>query len=309
MIDDDDSGGIGYEEFVDHLARGTVTPAAMGKRGMQSKEAMGVDGQAWIDDSKQRGHRKEKDAPAPSVSHTVNAGGGGGYADLAAVRGDHRRPPPSRGAASVASSAAGPGQPPMQTYSKPRGRHSSGGPAAGRGAAAALAAAEGARRSSSNAFAQPPPAGSVSSSEHFAEPPRPPPPHARKPPPPPSSGMPLSRSMAAFEPGASFNGGDTSAPPMGSDTLDELRKAIEGAVHAKHESASKAFVKIAKKKPNKVTAAELHAAVNGWGIAASQAQVAALIERCDDNGNGLMDFEEFSNHIMKTDAQMGKSRS
>ena len=39
---DEDGDGISYEEFVDHLARGTVAPAAMGKRGMQAKEAMGV---------------------------------------------------------------------------------------------------------------------------------------------------------------------------------------------------------------------------------------------------------------------------
>jgi hypothetical protein len=30
------------QEFVDALARDTVAPAAMGKRGMQAKEAMGV---------------------------------------------------------------------------------------------------------------------------------------------------------------------------------------------------------------------------------------------------------------------------
>ena len=35
-------GEISYEEFVDALARDTVAPAAMGKRGMQALEAMGV---------------------------------------------------------------------------------------------------------------------------------------------------------------------------------------------------------------------------------------------------------------------------
>ena len=35
-------GGIDYKEFVDAFARDTVAPAAMGKRDMQSKEAMGV---------------------------------------------------------------------------------------------------------------------------------------------------------------------------------------------------------------------------------------------------------------------------
>jgi len=40
--DADGDGGISYNEFVDKLARETVAPAAMGKRGMQSVEAMGV---------------------------------------------------------------------------------------------------------------------------------------------------------------------------------------------------------------------------------------------------------------------------
>ena len=41
-IDEDGDDGISYEEFVDKLARGTVANAAMGKRGLQSLEAMGV---------------------------------------------------------------------------------------------------------------------------------------------------------------------------------------------------------------------------------------------------------------------------
>ena len=52
--DADGDGGISYEEFVDKLARGTVAPAAMGKRGMQSKEAMGVDSQEAL--AHQLGH-------------------------------------------------------------------------------------------------------------------------------------------------------------------------------------------------------------------------------------------------------------
>ena len=40
--DGDNSGGIDYKEFVDALARDTVALSAMGKRDMQSKEAMGV---------------------------------------------------------------------------------------------------------------------------------------------------------------------------------------------------------------------------------------------------------------------------
>ena len=52
--DQDGDGGVSYEEFVDKLARGTVAPAAMGKRGLQSKEAMGVDSQEHL--AKQLGH-------------------------------------------------------------------------------------------------------------------------------------------------------------------------------------------------------------------------------------------------------------
>ena len=39
----DGDGKVDYKEFVDVLARDTVTSAAMGKRDMQAKEAMGVD--------------------------------------------------------------------------------------------------------------------------------------------------------------------------------------------------------------------------------------------------------------------------
>ena len=55
---DEDEDGISYEEFVDKLARGTVSNAAMGKRGMQSKEAMGVDSQEML--AKQLGHGDKK---------------------------------------------------------------------------------------------------------------------------------------------------------------------------------------------------------------------------------------------------------
>ena len=56
--DQDNDGGISYEEFVDKLARGTVANAAMGKRGMQSFEAMGVDGQEFL--AKALGHGNVK---------------------------------------------------------------------------------------------------------------------------------------------------------------------------------------------------------------------------------------------------------
>jgi len=40
--DVDGDGNIDYKEFVDVLARDTVAPAAMGKRGLQAQEAMGA---------------------------------------------------------------------------------------------------------------------------------------------------------------------------------------------------------------------------------------------------------------------------
>ena len=43
MCDVDGDGQIGYEEFVDMLARDTVAPAAMGKRDLQPLAAMGVE--------------------------------------------------------------------------------------------------------------------------------------------------------------------------------------------------------------------------------------------------------------------------
>ena len=56
--DADDDGGVSYEEFVDALARDTVSNAAMGKRGKQSLEAMGVDSQEML--AHQLGHTKLK---------------------------------------------------------------------------------------------------------------------------------------------------------------------------------------------------------------------------------------------------------
>jgi len=56
--DADDDGGISYDEFVDNLARDSVTMAAMGKRGMQSKDAMGVSAYEAMD--VQLGHAKQK---------------------------------------------------------------------------------------------------------------------------------------------------------------------------------------------------------------------------------------------------------
>ena len=68
--DEDDDGGIGYEEFVDALARGTVSNAAMGKRGMQSKEAMGVARHEML--GEQLGHGK-KESFVPTVNKEEDA--------------------------------------------------------------------------------------------------------------------------------------------------------------------------------------------------------------------------------------------
>jgi len=56
QCDTNGDGEIEYDEFVDHLARDTVAPAAMGKRGMQSLEAMGIDAQAHL--AHELGHGK-----------------------------------------------------------------------------------------------------------------------------------------------------------------------------------------------------------------------------------------------------------
>ena len=63
--DPDGDGQIEYNEFIDHLARDTVAPAAMGKRGMQSKEAMGVDAQELLNE--QLGHKKIKNYKMPGA--------------------------------------------------------------------------------------------------------------------------------------------------------------------------------------------------------------------------------------------------
>ena len=64
QLDSDGDGTVSYDEFIDHLARDTVAPAAMGKRDMQSLEAMGVDGQEMLNE--QLGHKKHKNYKMPS---------------------------------------------------------------------------------------------------------------------------------------------------------------------------------------------------------------------------------------------------
>jgi Ca2+-binding EF-hand superfamily protein len=56
--DTDGDGAIEYNEFIDHLARDTVAPAAMGKRGLQADEAMGVHVHEHL--AHQLGHQKVK---------------------------------------------------------------------------------------------------------------------------------------------------------------------------------------------------------------------------------------------------------
>jgi len=70
--DHDGDGQVDYKEFVDVLARDTVAPAAMGKRGMQSKEAMGVDSQEAL--AAQLGHKSEAEiAKQKSFSVSINS--------------------------------------------------------------------------------------------------------------------------------------------------------------------------------------------------------------------------------------------
>ena len=65
-IDTNGDGQINYTEFCDGLARDTVAPAALGKHGMQSLEAMGVSAFELMD--KQLGHSgKIKNYKMPSV--------------------------------------------------------------------------------------------------------------------------------------------------------------------------------------------------------------------------------------------------
>ena len=62
--DADGDGNVVYNEFVDVLARDTVAPAALGKRGMQSKEAMGVSAYALLDEMIAGGPKKKAFDPS-----------------------------------------------------------------------------------------------------------------------------------------------------------------------------------------------------------------------------------------------------
>jgi Ca2+-binding EF-hand superfamily protein len=66
--DHDGDGEITYNEFVDALARDTVAPAAMGKRDMQSLEAMGVPD---LDDQFLLKNRQKKFVPTINAKSSV----------------------------------------------------------------------------------------------------------------------------------------------------------------------------------------------------------------------------------------------
>jgi Ca2+-binding EF-hand superfamily protein len=153
---DPDGDGVSYEEFVDHLARGTVAPGAMGKRGMQSKEAMGEDGFKMLD--MQLGHNVHEKGFIPSINEQ---------------------------------------------------------------------------------------------------------------------------------------------PPEAQVKAKALARNIANVIEAKFKSPAEAFCKIKKKKPNKVTAAELYEAIAEWRVVTTLKETEALVAMLDDNGNGLLDFSEFAQGIIK----------
>ena len=62
--DPDGDGQVVYNEFVDVLARDTVAPAALGKRGMQSKEAMGESAYKLLDEMIAGGPKKKAFDPS-----------------------------------------------------------------------------------------------------------------------------------------------------------------------------------------------------------------------------------------------------
>jgi len=63
--DSDGDGQIEYNEFIDHLARDTVMTGAMGKRGMQSKDAVGEDAFELLNEM--LGHKKVKNYKMPGL--------------------------------------------------------------------------------------------------------------------------------------------------------------------------------------------------------------------------------------------------
>ena len=98
--DHDGDGQVDYKEFVDVLARDTVAPAAMGKRGMQSQEAMGESAYKLLDEMIAGGPKKKAFDPSINASNApievpgarkpptppASRGGGGGQAMRPAPR-------------------------------------------------------------------------------------------------------------------------------------------------------------------------------------------------------------------------------
>jgi hypothetical protein len=66
--DTDGDGHVVYNEFVDVLARDTVAPAAMGKRDMQSQEAMGESAYKLLDEMIAGGPKKKAFDPSINAS-------------------------------------------------------------------------------------------------------------------------------------------------------------------------------------------------------------------------------------------------
>ena len=114
--DPDGDGQVVYNEFVDVLARDTVAPAALGKRGMQSKEAMGESAYKLLDEMIAGGPKKK--AFDPSINATnlpVEPHESPGMAPP-------RPPPPpaaSRGGGGAHASRPAPPRPPMPDANAP----------------------------------------------------------------------------------------------------------------------------------------------------------------------------------------------
>ena len=69
--DEDGDGEVSYDEFVDNFVRETVAPAAMRKRGQQSKEAMGVSAFDQLDLA--LGHGTKDKFAVPTVNKAEDA--------------------------------------------------------------------------------------------------------------------------------------------------------------------------------------------------------------------------------------------
>ena len=323
--DVDKDGGISYEEFVDALARETVAPAAMGKRGMQSTEAMGVDNHPTGDRPVANWH----------ASDTTDVTDGDGW------RRKGLRAPPApppvvvRAAARPQRPAARPPmalQPPLGDRPVTNWRA----PPPHARAAPRLMSPDDAPTSRLTSGDKPPGhhlRGTFGPGVAFSEGPHPAAPRLR---PTPSWGQPWDQTDGDLEgdltgeylKGEYLKGapqpqeqqeelqqelqwrrsnqaqhhGATEQAFATSSQLDHLQSQIELAVNTRFPSASAAFVRIKKAQPNKVTAAELFQAVQSWGVVVPLEQVHELVARSrDDNHDGTMAYNEFSLNIMKMD--------